>query len=227
MTQRLVIPLVAVLAFGAGFGARLWTEGERALPPPPSPLGGEFVRPAAATATAAEKKNAPKPYNRPELVAEIERLRPQIEAFRVRFEAIDAEYEKAFAEILDPEQKRLCNAKRDEAEKRRLAHESKAASAPPPLLSDEEIAKLRQRPFETVFWKVSIVAKLEQTTHDFKLTPEQQAKERELLIARREKFLALLDSTPLPTVRMTSLAPAVERLLEPAVKPSAATSPAK
>jgi hypothetical protein len=224
MTQRLVIPLVVVIAFGAGFGARLWTEGERALPPPPTSLGGEFVRPPAVP----EKKSSVKPYNRLELVSDIERLRPQIEAFRVRFEAIDAEYEKAFAKILDAEQKCVYDAKIAAAEKRRLDHESKAAAAPPPpLLSDEEIAKLRQRPFETVFWKMSITAKLEQTVHDYKLTPEQQAKERELLVARREKFLELLDSTPLPTVRMTSLAPAVERLIDPAAKSAGAISPAK
>lgn len=213
MKQRLLVSLLTVLVFAAGFGARVWTEHEQPLPPPPV-VGGEFTAPQAG-----EKKPAPnlgKPYNRAELVAEIEKLRPQVDAYRSQIDAIDNEYEQAFAKILNPEQRKIYDKKVAEMLKRRADREAKEASAPPPPLSDEEIAKLRQRPFESVFWRVCTTAKLEQLTHDFKLDAEQQVRERELLFTRRDKFLALLDSTPVPTIRMTSLAPLVQRVGEPA-----------
>lgn len=220
MTQRLVIPVLAVVAFGAGFGARIWTEGDRALPPPPTSFGGEFVR-----SQGQEKKNGQKPsYNRAELVAEIERLRPHIETYRARFEALDADYDKAFAEILTPEQRHIFEEKQANAQKKRAEHEAKAAAAATQgPLSDEEIAKLRQRPFEIAFWKISFAGRLEQTARDYKLDAAQQEKVRALLIARREKFLALVDSTPSPTFRMTALAASVQRLVDPPQAPPAPT----
>lgn len=219
--QRIVIPVLAVVAFGAGFGARMWTEGGRALPPPPSAMGAEFVR-----GPAPEKKNGPKPYDRAELVAEIERLRPQIDAYRVRVETLDAEFEQAFAQVLNDEQKCVYDAKQASAQKRRAEHEAKLASAPPPPpLSDEEIAKLRQRPFETAFWKISFVGRLEMLTRDYKLDAAQQAKVRELLVARRDKFVALVDSTPSPSFKLTHIAVQVQRLVDPPAPAPAA--PAK
>lgn len=213
MTQRLVIPLLAVVAFGAGFGARAWTEDDRPLPPPPV-MGSEFLPPSA------EKKPAPKPVDRAQLVAEIQKLRPQIDAYRAQIEAIDAEYEKAFLALLNPEQCAIHKAKDAEWRKARAERDAKAATAALSPLSDEEIAKLRQRPFETAFWKISFAGRLEQTTRDFKLDAAQQAKVRELLIDRRNKYIALVDSTPSPTFRLTSLAASVQRLAEPPSAPS-------
>lgn len=209
MTQRLVIPLLAVVAFGAGFGARVWTEDDRPLPPPP-PMGSEFLPPSV------EKKPAPKPVDRAQLVAEIQKLRPQIDAYRAQLEAIDADYEKAFVAILNQEQCAIYKAKDAEWKKNRAERDARAASTALSPLSDEEIAKLRQRPFETAFWKISFAGRLEQTTRDFKLDAAQQAKVHELLVERRTKYIALVDSTPSPTFRLTSLAASVQRLAEPA-----------
>jgi hypothetical protein len=47
---------------------------------------------------------------------------------------------------------------------------------------------------------------------DLKLDAEQQTKARELLKQRREKFLAIVDSTPPPSILLSRLAPAVQRL---------------
>jgi hypothetical protein len=47
---------------------------------------------------------------------------------------------------------------------------------------------------------------------DLKLTDAQQLKTRELLRDRREKFLAIVDSTPPPSIMLSRLAPAAQRL---------------
>ena len=223
MKQRLLVAFLTVLVFAAGFAARMWTEHDRPLPPPPGAPFTELI------GVPAEKKPAPpaiKPYDRAQLVAEIEKLRPQVDAFRARIDAIDAEYEKAFVEILNPEQRRTYDAKLANFQKKKAEHDAKqAALPPPPPLSDEEIAKLRQRPFETIFWKVSTIMKLEQVTRDYKLDVTQQARERELLVARRDKVLELLDTTPPPTIRMISLAPLVGRLADPSAHSAPNTQP--
>ena len=68
MKQRVLVALLTVLVFAAGFAARMWTESDRPLPPPPAALMSEVLG-----TQPAEKKsqNAPKPYNRAQLVADI------------------------------------------------------------------------------------------------------------------------------------------------------------
>lgn len=217
MKQRLLIALLTVMVFAAGFVARMMTENDESMPPPPA-LGGEFVRPANGDAAhAADKKTAPRPaFDRPKLVAEIEQLRPQIEAYRTRLDAIDAEFEKAFVAVLNPDQRKVYDQKQADYQKRRAERDAKAASAPtPPPLTDEEIAKLRQRPFEIAFWKVSYAGRLEQMVKDFKLDEKQRGEVAELLRARRDKFLALVDSTPPPTFKLSALVTSVQRLTDP------------
>lgn len=214
MSQRVVIPLLAAVAFGAGFGARIWTENDHALPPPPA-IGSEFIN------NPSEKKPAPRPIDRAQLRAEVEKLRPQIDAYRAQLDAIDAEYEKALVGILNPAQRAIYDTKASKWRKNRAEQEAKTASTPPSPLSDEEIAKLRQRPFENAFWKICFTGRLEQTTKDFTLEAAQQARVRELLVERRNKYIALVDSTPPPTFKLTSLAASVQRLIDPAAAPAA------
>jgi Spy/CpxP family protein refolding chaperone len=214
MKQQLLIALLTVLVFGAGFAARVWTEDERALPPPPAALGSEFNSPSSADPKAPAKPAYDR-ERRAKLVAEIAELRPQIEAYRARVDALDAECEQAFAHLLNPEQRAVYDAKQ-EAKKKRAETQAKA---PPPVpagpLSDEEIARLRQRPFELAFWKISFAGRLDQTTKDYKLDDQQRTAFERALRQRREKFIELIDSTPSPSFKLTVLASSVERLGEP------------
>lgn len=228
MKQRLLIALLTILVFGAGFAARMWTEHDVPVPPAPV-LGSEFVHPSG------DKKAPRPPIDRAKLVAEIEAVRPQIDAYRARLEQIDAEYDQAFVAILTPEQKKTYDTRVAEDRKKRAERESKAASAPPPgLLSDEEIAKLRQRPFESAFYKISFSGRLEQAVRDFGIDAKQQEQLRQLLLARRDKFIALVDSIPPPTFRLTYLINSIPRIADPAQQHPAApqnasngTQPAK
>ncbi len=228
MKQRLLIALLTVFVFAAGFVARMMTESDVSVPPPPA-LGSEFMRSTNGDATHfTEKKPAAKPaFDRAKLVAEIEALRPQIEAYRARLDAIDADYEKAFVRVLDSGQRRIYDQKLADYQKRRAERDAKAAAAPPPPpLTDEEIAKLRQRPFEVAFWKVSYTGRLEQMVKDYKLDATQREQVAKLLRGRRDSFLALVDSTPPPTFKLTALVTSVQRLAEPG-QPSVAPTPSK
>ena len=218
MKQRIIVTLLTVLVFGVGFIGGQWAERHRPLPPPPAALMAEFAtpQPVDKNVQPAQNKavqNAPQPYDRAQLVAEIEKLRPQIEAYRSRLEQIDREYEVEFVKILNPEQRRILE---ERMQKHRADLGSKEpVAAPQTPLSEEEISKLRDRPFQNAFWKVSFKGRLDGTVKDFKLDPEQAEALKQQLLIRREKFLALVDSLPPPTFRLAELAKEIQRLVDP------------
>eukprot|EP01031_Cornospumella_fuschlensis_P049720 gene49719-60862_t len=159
------------------------------------PLLLETLRPPCLLTRAPAAARAP--LNRAQLAAEIERLRPQIESYRQRIETLDADFDRELAAILTPEQQAIYAA----AQKRRAermakgAAESAAKTAP---LTDDEIDQLRQRSLFGVLWNVAPTMKQDALIKDLKITEAQRPKTLELLRQRREKFLAIVDSTPPP-----------------------------
>ena len=221
MKQRLVIALLAVLCFGAGFTARVWTEGGSAVPPPPASLLGEFGHAASTPANAAAAPARPAPssnqaLNRAKLIADIEHLRPQIDAYRARLDAIDAEYEADFVKVLTPEQR----AVRTERQQKRAAdreHRPKDPSADKPL-TDDEISRLRERPMLGLAYTFLVPMRVDINRRELKLDDAQCERVAALLRDRRDKIEALVDSVPPPSIILSRLAPVVERLAEPKKK---------
>lgn len=218
--QRLLIAALTVLVFGAGFMARVWTEYSRPVPPPPVALGSEFSRPPPPR--AANSKAAPRTpgrerdpaVNRAALIADIEKARPQIEAYRKRLDALDAEFDRELVAILTPEQREKFAARQKRYAERRTSREAREAADNTPL-SDEQILRLQQIPLFNVLWAVTITTRLERLDRDLKLDEAQQGRARELLLARRDKFLALVDSAPPPTITLSLLATRTQKLADP------------
>jgi hypothetical protein len=198
--------------FGAGYGARLWNEHSRCPVPPAPALLGELS--TSKQAMAATKPASPeKPPNPAKLAAEIERLRPQIEAFRARMEELDAAMDQEVLALLKPEQKPLF----EKMLKRRVAYREKeeAGIAGDQLLTSEQIASLQQRPLYKLLAVVVVPQRLAWLADDLKLDDAQREKAREILRLRRDKFLALVDSSPPPSLSLSRLAPLAQRLGEP------------
>lgn len=209
MTQRILIALLTIVGFGAGFAVRGWTERGQNVPPPPAALSREYT--PAASAPTGEKKRS---IDREKLVAEIQKLRPQIEAFSAQVEEINAEFDREFNALLDPVQRE----KRAQYLKRRAERDARRLAGREPL-SDEEIMRERERAFD-VYWLVTVTPLLEIFTKEYQLDAAQQASARALLALRRNKFMALFDATPHPSIRLSRLAPMIERV-------AAAETPAK
>lgn len=212
MKQRLLIALLTVLVFGAGFAARVWTEGDRGLPPAPAP-GSEFVR-APATPTADAKTESRRGPDRVKMIADIERLRPQIDAYRNRLDEIEAEFQRDFVTVLNAEQRANYDTRQKKNAEDRAKKEARAA-ADTGLLTDDQIASLQRRPLWNALYSVAITWPFDHLNHDYKFDEAQQARVRELLRARREKFLALVDATPSPSITLSQLATQVPKLIEP------------
>ena len=215
MTSRVFIATITVVMFGAGYGARVWTERSRCQVPPAPALLGELSGPAKTSQPTAMKPlpTPESPANAAKLAAEIERLRPQIEAFQKQMEEIDAAMDTKILALLKPEQMPLW----DKMLKRRVEYREKeeAGIVGNTLLTSEQIASLQQRPLYKLLAVVVVPQRLVWLTGDLKLDETQQAAASEILRERREKFLRLVDASPPPSLTLSRLAPMAQRLGEP------------
>lgn len=209
MMPRLLAPVLTVILLAAGFFAGVWFEKSRPLPPPPAPLMGEMAGSGLRLPPPPEHPGQHPPVNRQQLVAEIEKLRPQLEEFRQRMDQIDQDFDRDFQAILSPEQL----GKQRAWQKRRDEHNAKFdPGAMTQLLTDDEIIHLQERPLIYMLSRVVIALRLEGFTRELKLSEPQQARTRALLRERRDKFIALIDSFPPPSLTLSRLAPVAQRL---------------
>ena len=212
MNQRLFIALLTVIGFAAGFGARMLTETGPRVPPPPAP-GTEFVRPAAnATPADAQRPSTFSEKDRQKFIAEIDKVRPQIDAYHKRLGEIYGDFDRQFAALLRPEQKLIFDAQQKRNAEHRAKREAKEAAQTGPL-TDSQIEELRRQPLWNALWAIAVTWRLERITHDYKLDADQQAKVRELLQQRRQQFLELVDATQPPSITYSELASRTEKLV--------------
>lgn len=204
MTQRLFIAVLAAVIFMAGYATSAWVGGGQKVPPPPAALASEF---AVGPQSKPDGKKTSSEVDRAKLVAEIEKLRPQIEAYRAQVDEIYAEFDREFVQILAPQQREKFAAN----QKRYLEWKSARRAERKPL-SDEDIMRYRDRPLTEIYGMVTVTPRLERLTKEYKLDDAQQAATRALLSLRRTKFVALLDATPHPSIRLSRLAPLIERV---------------
>jgi hypothetical protein len=206
MTQRVFVAILTVAVFLAGYGARGLTEREQPVLPPPATLTQEYPKPAS---TPTGTKSAQK-LDRAKLMAEIEKLRPKIVAYTAQVAEIDAEFDREFTALLTPEQRA-----KFVSDQKKWAESDAKKKANPALLSDEDINRERDRPLTDIYRQVTVTPRLEWMTKQYTLEEAQQTKTRALLSLRRNKFIALLDSTEHPTLRLSRLAPLVQRVVAP------------
>ena len=216
MRSRVFIALLTIVVFGAGYGSRLWLERSRCQVPPAPALLGELNthQPAAVNPTA---KVATTPIERPPIAAklarEIQRLRPEIEAFRTQMEQMDDQMDREVVAILRSDQMPLWQ----KVLNRRVEYRKKeeAGITPDHLLTAEQIASLQQQPLYKLLAVVVVPQRLEWLSNDLKLDDAQKVLARESLVRRRDKFLALVDSSPPPSLTLSRLVPLAKQLGEP------------
>jgi hypothetical protein len=213
MTQRWVIPLLVALAFGAGFVARMWTERDGHLPHAPTP-GTEFVRQPTANETRNETAAAPTSgLDRSKLIAEMDKVRPHIDVYRKRMDEIAKEFDTKFVSVLNAEQRAHWEQRQKMRTADRVKREAEEASGT--LLSDQQIESLRRQPLWNALWNVAINWRLDFLCKEYKLDEAQRADVCGMLKTRRENFLALVDSTPPPSISYSELARQAQKLADP------------
>lgn len=229
MTQRLLVAFLTVLVFASGFAARVWTESKRPLPPPPAAIGSEFAPTAQAPSQTPTPIDAKKlDDRRAQMIADIEKLGPQIATYRARLDEMDACFERDFVKILTPAQRearqRRWETTQAEQKKRAEKSRSETTAKSPAQLSNEEIERGLRTPLSTLLSKVTVSEKLKRLIEQHNLDADQQVQARRLLTEYRGKFLDLVDSLPPTSFRLSGLAQDVQKLA-PASAPAAAPKP--
>jgi hypothetical protein len=211
MRDRILAAILTFAVFAAGFGAGLWAERHRPIPPPPDTFMGEF---------GPRVDRAPKPpaVNRAQLSEEIANLRPEMDNFRSRIADIYSQFDRDIEGILTPQQK----AKYLERFKGRRNAPLPEVGTGDGTLSDQQIEALLQRPFRTLAFFVVVPMTLEHMANELKLDEAQREKVRDLLRVRREKFIELVDGAPPPSLELSRLAPLAQRIGAPTAVPSGA-----
>jgi hypothetical protein len=213
MKSRFLIALLTIAVFGAGYFGRILIERYRCPVPPPPTLLGEIAPPKKTDSQGSPER----PPNAGKIAAEIERLKPEIETFRARMEEIDAQTDREILALLRPDQM----PRWEKLLKRRVEYREKeeAGITGDQLLTAAQIASLQQRPLYKLLAVVVVPQKLEWMANDLKLDEAQKVQAQKILLARREKFLELLDSSPPPSLTLSRLAPMAQRLGEPKNEP--------
>ena len=212
MKLRLLIAALTVLVFAAGFGASVWTQYHCPLLAPPVSLLGEIrdrnfdVRLPLNDPAAIEKINA-----------EVERIKPDIDAFHKKLDAINHDLHQKIDALLTP-------AQREEFEKMHKRYEQRrgerANSSLPTVESSPAGGSVLKIPFyaepiEGMTSAIVVPLTLDHLATALQLDDRQRAAVRQLLLERREKFLALIDSTPPPSIGLNRLAPIISKLAAP------------
>ncbi|MES2693948.1 MAG: hypothetical protein V4773_10780 [Verrucomicrobiota bacterium] len=216
MTQRVFVGGLTVVVFLAGYFTRAYTTRAEPVPPPPPALTRELAPQGAQKADDKAKHD----LDRAKMVEDIKRLRPQIDAYIAQVHEIDGEFDREFNAVLNPKQRE----KRKAYMQARAEKEAKRIADREPL-SDEALQRERERPLTGIYGMITVTPRLELLTKEYELTEEQQIRTRALLSVRRSKFIALFDATPHPSLRLSRLAPIIERVAAPL--PTAAPAPAK
>lgn len=202
MTQRVFVAILTVVVFLGGYAARLWTEPRQAVPSAPAVLAQEYGRDRKPSDKRGENQ-----LDRAKLVADLQKFRSSIDVFSTQVQEIEGEFDREFVQLLNPAQREKFAANQKKSAERNAKRIAKREP-----LSDEDIQRQKDLPMAWIYWQVTVTPKLEMLTKEYALDANQQNSVRALLALRRNKFIALYDSTQHPSIRLSRLAPLIERV---------------
>jgi hypothetical protein len=199
MNKGFVIALATLIGFSAGPFAGSWMQRTQPVPAPPTGLMGE-VRDMPLNTSIPSDPSAPRPSGQPLPDEALRQMKAEIDAFKKKVEPIKTEFRTQLEAVLTP-----------------IQHERlKAMSERPP----QPAANAKDKPDPAKDWRYRIYDGMDSTitlvvipftlarlTEELGLDPAQRDTVHQLLIERREKFIALVDSTPPPSFNLCKIAP--------------------
>lgn len=200
MNKGFVIALATLIGFAAGTFAGSWMQRTQPVPPPPTGVLGELRD--VPLNSAPENPDAPKPSGQPLPDEALRQMKAEIDAFKAKVEPIKTEFRTQLEALLTPVQRERLKAMTERPPTPAPAPGSKAKPDP--------AKDRRYRMFDGLDSTITLVVipfTLARLTEELGLSYAQREAVHQLLIQRREKFLALVDSTPPPSFNLGKLAP--------------------
>ena len=195
MNKKLPYILTTLIGFIVGILAGVWVMRTPPISPPPAsvleelrdaPLGSTL--PATATTDATTQEAYAK-------------IRAEMDDFRKKVDAIKTSLRDQMDPLLTPGQRDFVKRYRERP-------------APPPdspasaqTFPATPRARNFYEGFDSTITIIMVPYSLERLDANLHFTPAQKAAVRQLLIERRAKFLALVDTTPPPSFNLIKLAP--------------------
>lgn len=202
--------------FAAGVFAGMWIQRTQPVPAPPIGVMGEIrdvPLTASSTPAAAAPAKAPVATDGVKLSAQIERMKPDIEAFRQKLEPIKTEFRDNLDAVLRPEQReklKAWNERNTEKTENKDSKDVKEAKGKPHRPPRDGL--------DSLFPIVLVPATLEKISAELQLDEAQKQAVQALLLKRRAKFLELVDATPPPSLNLGKIAPLVPQVAQPPTK---------
>ncbi len=199
MKKGFVVALATLIGFAAGTFAGSWMQRTQPVPAPPA--GGVLgeLRDAPLN-SAPENPDAPKPSGKPLPEEALRQMRAEIDAFKKKVEPIRTEFRQQLEALLTPVQ----------LERLKVLSERPAQPAPDSKEKPDPAQEQRYRFYSGLDSTITLVLipfALARLNEELGLSYAQREAVHQLLIQRREKFLALVDSTPPPSFNLGKLAP--------------------
>jgi len=199
MNKGFVVALATLIGFAAGTFAGSWMQRTQPVPPPPT--GGVLGELRDAPLNAApENPDAPKPSGQPLPDEALRQMKAEIDAFKKKVEPIKLEFRTQLDALLTPVQR----------ERLKALSEKPPAPKPDSKEKPDPAKDWRYRLYDGMDSTITMVVipfTLARLTEELGLSYAQREAVHQLLIQRREKFLALVDSTPPPSFNLGKLAP--------------------
>lgn len=241
MKKPVALALLTTAGFACGLGVGLWIGMNHVpTPPPPAWVFSEFrnvTRPGMSLARLVQARpNLWRAIN-----AELQSLRPQMEGFRLELEIIDGDFRRELDALLSEAQKKRLDEALKRKELPRLvvkkeppkpaapaASAQGGSSAPSPAApapttvqakpTESPKPETERQPkvfFEaidgTVASFVFIPYTHERFTQVLGLDERQQVRLRDLLLARRTRFMALADEQAPPSLQLNRIAELIRK----------------
>lgn len=219
MKKVLLLILLTAAAFGAGLGAGLWSIRHCSpVPRPPTSLFSEFwdvTRPGSTLQSLVK--------SRPELAStvncELEKLRPDIDAFRMKMRAIETDFRTQVGAMLRPDQQARFAALQKRHDPTRAlvkaatspapaAQEAPAPAVNPPATPgrDTKVTRMYFDSIEAITAIVCTSYTLERYACALQLDAAQKEQLLPLLRARRDRFIELVDAESPPSMKLGYIA---------------------
>lgn len=186
--------------FAAGVFAGMWIQRTQPLPAPPIGFLGEIHDVPLSSNAAPNSSDA-----MPRLAADLEKLKPDIVAFKNKLEPIKSEFREQLNAVLSEEQR----------EKLKLLNERVASAA---VESNGSTARRPSDGMDALLPIVIVPTTLERLCAELHLDEGQKTAVQALLLKRRDSFLRLVDTTPPPSLQLRRIAPLIPQIAQPASK---------
>jgi hypothetical protein len=217
MNKKLVIALVTASAFAMGLIAGL-AVGLSHVPAmePPSWLFSEF-KSITKPCTSLQKVVQSRPDLWKKINAELYELKPQIKQYKSEIEAIDGEFRKDFEAILSPSQKSLLECMQNDKVLLRLPGAKDTPPATPAPAAPTQ-AKPERQPRLYLESSDGLVGSMvfipfaqERFSTSLELDTTQQARLRELLERRRDRFISHCNQIAPPSLQLNRIADIIRK----------------